>query len=149
LGEPVYGAGWSRAKLSAEAGDGPTVNPEMALELSISTLRNNRSRHLADLTIYESPEAQIEVSEATEFLYGTLDQTIYAVISDEGYNGPFVGDKAEADAEAEFDAAVRDGHENVALVLVDRSGDPYEVVKRANSDRTSNPRHYGPRRPRR
>jgi hypothetical protein len=35
---------------------------------------------------------------------------------------------------------VREGHENVALVRVDRSGDPYEVVKRANSDRTSNPR---------
>jgi len=165
-----YGGGYTRG--AANEGDGPSFDPDpkdfynggKGVEVQFDITFSGVLPAGNDIVPSDVPQdfvfrfqgsyesgGSISMSRESAELFNTLDRTLYAVISDEGYNGPFVGDEAEAEAEAAFDTAVREGHENVALVLVDRSGDPYETLKEWNADdaRTPNPRHYGPRRPRR
>jgi hypothetical protein len=152
FGKPVYGAGYSRSRLSA--GDGPEVHPNVELGLDVfAQPKRGQMRELCRTTIYEALDCQIEASEETAILYGTLDEPIYMVITDnEGGSGMFIGYDAKADAEAEFEMKTKDGYNTeVSLVQVDRDLYPYETLKEWNADdaRTPNPRHYGPRRPRR
>ena len=150
FGKPVYGAGWSRSRLSA--GDGPEVHPNVELGLDVfAQPKRGQMRELCEVTLYEGLDCAIEASEETAILYATLDEPIYMVMTDnEGGSGMFIGYDAEADAEAEFEAKTKDGYNTeVSLVLVDRDLYPYETLKEwsADDERTPNPRR--PRRPRR
>jgi hypothetical protein len=74
--DAMYGAGWSRQKLSA--GGGPDVNVNAEIGLDVSEVYDDGSQaELCSVTAYEGFDCQLEASQETATLYGTLDQIIH------------------------------------------------------------------------